>query len=103
MCADKINTLYHSSLFVGHQGVIKTCFTIAGKFYIPDIMHYICSYIKGCHVCQLTRRDKLPTRQLQTTVNFNYRPLSKLNMDLKVMPKPYKEHNFILCIIDEVI
>ena len=23
MCADKIITLYHSSLFVGHQGVIK--------------------------------------------------------------------------------
>ena len=24
ICADKIITLYHSSLFAGHQGVIKT-------------------------------------------------------------------------------
>ena len=24
MCTDKIITLYHSNLFVGHQGVIKT-------------------------------------------------------------------------------
>ena len=24
VCADKIITLYHSNLFVGHQGVIKT-------------------------------------------------------------------------------
>ena len=24
VCADKIITLYHSSLFAGHQGVIKT-------------------------------------------------------------------------------
>ena len=28
MCADKIITLYHSSLFAGHQGVIKTYLTI---------------------------------------------------------------------------
>ena len=26
MCTDKIITLYHSSLFAGHQGVIKTYF-----------------------------------------------------------------------------
>ena len=26
MCADKIITLYHSSLFAGHQGVIKNIF-----------------------------------------------------------------------------
>ena len=50
----------------------------------------------------LTRKDKLPTRQLQTRINLNYRPLSKLSMDLKVMPKSYKGHKFILCIIDEV-
>ena len=35
MCADKIITLYHSSLFVGHQGVIMTYLTIATKFFIP--------------------------------------------------------------------
>ena len=57
ICADKIITLYHSSLFAGHQGVIKTCLTIADKFFIPDLMHYLCSYIKGCHLCQLTRKD----------------------------------------------
>ena len=28
--------------------------------------------------------------------------LSRLSMDLKVMPKSYKGHKFILCIIDEV-
>ena len=27
-CANKIITLYHSSLFAGHQGVIKTCLTM---------------------------------------------------------------------------
>ena len=31
-CADKIITLYHKSLFAGHQGVIKTYLTISDKF-----------------------------------------------------------------------
>ena len=53
VCADKIVTLDHSSPFAGHQGVIKTYFMIADKFYIPGFMHYLHSYIKGCHLCQL--------------------------------------------------
>ena len=65
-------------------------------------MHYLHSYIKGCHVCQLTKKDKNPTRQLQTRINLNYTPLSRLSMDLKVMPKSHKVHRFILCIIEEV-
>ena len=32
MCIDKLITLYHSSLFTGHQGVIKTYLTISDKF-----------------------------------------------------------------------
>ena len=46
--------------------------------------------------------DKLPMRQLHTRIYLNYRPLSRLSMDLKVMPKLQKCHKFILCIIDEV-
>ena len=103
MCSvDKIITLYHLSLFLGHQSVIKTYLTLADKFFIPDLMHYLHSYIKGCHVCQLTRKDKPSTRQLHSRINLNFRPLSRLNMDLEVMPKSYKGHTFILCIIDEV-
>ena len=35
-------------------------------------------------------------------MNLNYRPLSKLCRDIKVMPKSYKGHRFTLCITDEV-
>ena len=101
ICADNIITLCHSSLFVRHQAVIETCLTIADKFFIRDLMHYLCSYINGCQVCQLNSKDKLPTRQLQR-INLNYIPLSRLSMYLKVMQKSYKGHKFILCIIDEV-
>ena len=64
-CADKIITLYHSNLFAGHQGIIKTYLTISDRFFIPNFMHYLRSYIKGCHICQLNRKDKPPVRQLQ--------------------------------------
>ena len=84
-CTDKIITLYHSSLFAGHQGVIKMYLTIGDKFIIPGLIHYLCSYIKGCHTCQLSRNDKTPARQLHTKINLNCRPLSRLHMGLKGM------------------
>ena len=100
MYTDKIITLYHSSLFTGHQGVMKTYLPISNRFFIPNLIHYLRSYIKGCHICQLACNEKPPVRQLQTRINPNYIPLSRLSMDLEVMPRSYKGHKFILCIID---
>ena len=98
VCVDQIITLYHSTLFAGHQGVVKTYLTIADKF--------------SCIICIPTskvaiyanfqRKTKIPTRQFQTRININYRPLSRLSMDLKVMPKSYRGHKFILCVMDEM-
>ena len=102
VCAYKIITLYHSSLCVGHQGVMKTYLMINDKFFIPNLIHYLCSYIKCCHICQLLHNEKPPARQLKTRINLNYRPLSRLSMDLKVMPRSNKGHKYILCITDEV-
>ena len=102
MCADKIIILYHSSLFAQHQGVIKTHLTISENFFIPNLIHYIRSYINECHICQLAGNEKPPARQLQTRIKPNCIPLSRLSMDLKVMPRSHKGHKFILCIIDEV-
>ena len=102
VCVDQMIALYHSSLFAGHQGVIKTYLTMSDKFFIPDLMHYLRSYIKGCHICQLSNKDKIPNRHFQRRINLNYKPLSRLSMDLKVMPKSYRGHKFILCVIDEM-
>ena len=62
VCVDQMIALYHSSLFAGHQGVIKTYLTMSDKFFIPDLMHYLRSYIKGCHICQLSNNNKIPNR-----------------------------------------
>ena len=101
ICVDKIIILYQSSLFAGHQGVIKAYLTI--EFFIPGLKHYLHSFIKVCHICWLARKDKQLTRQLQTRIYLHYRPLSRLSMDLKVIPKAHKGHRFILCVIGEVI
>ena len=101
-CADKIIKLYHASLFAGHQGVIKTYLTISNKFFIPNFMHYLRSFLSACHICQLFRNDKPPSRQLETRINLSYRPMSRLGMDLKVMPRSQKGHWYILCVIDEM-
>ena len=58
LCADRIITLYHKSLFAGHQGVVKTYLNISDKFFIPYLIHYLRSYIKGCHLCQLAQQLK---------------------------------------------
>ena len=87
---------------MGHQGVIKTYLTISDKFFIPHLIHYLGSFLSTCHICQLFRNDKPPSRQLETRINLNYRPMSRLSMDLKVMPRSQKGHKYILCMIDEM-
>ena len=101
-CAGEIISLYHNSLFAGHQGVIKKYLIMTSKFFIPNLMYYLRAFLKACHICQLNRNDKPPLRQLETRINLNYRPMSRLSMDLKVMPRSQKGHQHILCIIDEV-
>ena len=68
ICVDKIIALYHASLFTGHQGVVKMYLMMKDTFFIPNLMHYLRSIIKGCHTCQLTRSDKPPMRQLQPQI-----------------------------------
>ena len=89
-------------MFAGHQGVIKTYLTISDKFFILNLIHYLRSYIKGCHLCQLACNEKPLPRQLQARINPNYVPMSRLSMDLKVMPRLHKGHRYILCVTDEV-
>ena len=101
-CADKIISLYHNSLFAGHQGVIKTYLTMTSKFFIPNLMYYLRAFLKACHICQLSRNDKPPFKATGNKKKFKSRPMSRLSIDLKVMLRSQKGHQYILCIIDEV-
>ena len=99
---DQIIALYHSSLFAGHQCVVKTYLTMADEFFIPDLMHYLCSYIKVAIYANFQRKIKSLIGNFRKRINLNYRSLSRLSVDLKVMPKSYRGHKFILCVIDEM-
>ena len=48
--------------------VIKTHLTISDNFFIPSLLHYLRSYIKGCHICHLSRNEMAPTRHFQTRI-----------------------------------
>ena len=50
-CADKTISLYHDTLFAGHQKVIKTYLTMSSKFFIPNLMHDLRAFLKACHIC----------------------------------------------------
>ena len=62
ICADKIITLYHASLFMGHQGVVKACLTISDKFFYPrsctlfEIIHKRVSYLPDCKNREATNK-----------------------------------------------
>ena len=70
--------------------------------FIPNLIHYLRSYIKDCHIFQLYRSEKPPTRHFHTGINPNYILISRLSIDLKVTPKSQKGHKYILCVIDEM-
>ena len=73
-CADKIITLYLKSLFAGHQGVIKTYLTISDTFFIPNLIHYLTSYTKGCHIANYHVMKNCPQETLKqglTQIMYN--------------------------------
>ena len=43
ICIEKIIALYHTHLSAGHL-------TMKDKFFIPNLMHYLRSFINGCHI-----------------------------------------------------
>ena len=78
VCIDQIIALYHSNSFAGHQGVIETYLTMSDKFLIPDLMHYLRSYIKGCHICQLSNKEKIPNKHFQRRINLKLQTFFKI-------------------------
>ena len=70
VCTDKIIMLYHSSLFVGHQGVINTYLMINDNFFILNLIQYLDSYIQGCHICQIMCNEKPLRKHLHTRINL---------------------------------
>ena len=69
--ANKVITLYHLSLIAGHQGIIKVYLTIGDIFFILGLIHHLRSYIKGCHICQLSGNELLQDFKLKRLAMIN--------------------------------
>ena len=101
----KINMVldqYHSSLFGGHHGIIKTYITLAKRFYCPNLGNHVRAYITGCHLCQTFKHAKKFKRPLQKRINLNTFGMNKISMDIKYMNKSSEGFQYILVIISEL-
>ena len=56
VCVDIIIMLYHASLFAGHQGMINTYLTISDKFFVPNLIDYLRSYLKACQHLSISKK-----------------------------------------------
>ena len=53
------------------------------------------------HTCQIIKQDKSKQRYREGRLFLNYRPMRKVSMDIKYMPKAENGMKFILVIIDD--
>ena len=100
----KVNVLldrYHSSLMGGHVGITKCYQTISQRFYCPNLAEQLRAYITGCHMCQLFKKGKTFNRPFQKRININVPAMTKLSMDIKLMPASHG-YTHILVLLCEV-
>ena len=90
---------YHSSIIGGHAGITKCYHTISQRFYCPNLAENLRAYITGCHVCQLFKKGKEFKRPYQKRINLNVPAMTKISMDIKLMPvnKGYSHILVLLC------
>ena len=63
---------------------------LSGKIFPCNFLLFLISFIISQISSEVNR------------IHLNYRPLLRLSMDLKVIPRSCRGHRYILCIIDEV-
>ena len=82
--------LYHDNILGGHQGVDRMYWTIREKFYFPNMLPCIHKYVLCCQTCQ-SRREKDPITGVHyPRIPVNFRPLSRMSMDVKhMMPSKF--------------
>ena len=83
MCADKIVTLYHSSLFAGYQDVIKTYLTISNKFLIPNLIHYLRSLYKRMSYMSISIQWKATRKATSNQNKSKLYPFIKIEYGFK--------------------
>ncbi|KAL2077976.1 hypothetical protein ACEWY4_025661 [Coilia grayii] len=92
--------LAHTGL-AGHTGVRKTCDRIVRRFFWPRLKRDVASYVKSCHVCQMTAKpnQRMPVAPLQP-IPVMSNPSEHLIVDcVGPLPRSKAGHSFLLTVM----
>ena len=87
---------YHDTLLAGHPGVTKLHETIKKKYYFPGMYTIIRQYITTCLQCESRKEKSSDVRIHYPRIPLDYRPMSRLSLDIKHMPRSSLGYKYIL-------
>ena len=87
---------YHDHLLAGHQGVTRMYLTLKEKYYFPNMFSLIRKYILCCNVCESRRAKEIDLKANYSRIPLDFRPMSRMSVDVKYMPPSKLGYNHIL-------
>ena len=88
---------YHN---IAHLGIDTTYNTIWDRFYWPNMITYIKSFISRCETCQHTKCDTRPPKAPLTDMFVPSAPMQFISIDIGYLPKDNHGYQYILLIGD---
>ena len=92
---------YHDEILAGHPGVQKLMATISKKYYFPKMSNIIRDYVISCLECQSMKRKEEGMSIHYPRIPLDFRPMSRISMDVKHMPPSDLGFNKILVCVCE--
>lgn len=93
---------YHDSILGSHGGIVRTCLTLRRLFYIPSVYAKVAAYIQTCQGCQERKGKTGEKEPMRARLPVDFSPMAFVSMDIKVMPRSNKNHQYILFLVCEV-
>ena len=95
-------SLFHDSTTAGHPGIAKTLAMVSRFYWWPGIKDFVTEYVKGCHICQMTKTNTHPTRPALSpiTTDPTARPFEVISLDFIVKLPLSNGFDTILTITD---
>ena len=89
---------YHSSILSGHPGVTRLYNQIRRKFFFPGLYTICRQFVISCFECQSRKKKRAGLSINYPRVPLDYKPMSRISMDVKYMPKSNMGfHHILLC------
>jgi len=80
---------------------LRTYLTLRERFYVPLLFDNIRRYIQCCHLCQSRGSKPEGPDAEHIRIPYDFRPMSRLSIDVKYMPPSTEGYNYILLVCCE--